>query len=234
MKKIFIAFVMFFAVQAGYCSVAPVTELIDTPTTSMLDYGGYEMQFRMFAGGGVLSKLNFGIFKSLNLGVGWEISNIIGVGNVVVAPPTLQLKFNVYEGNIKWPSFSIGYDGQGYFYDETSAEFMQKGKGVYVVFGKELFLPTLNFNAGLNINDFKEARIIGFANSSVIVIDDSLMFMVECDNIGKGDQVRLNSGLKLWITETFNIDFAVRNLTTSDESKFGCERIFRINYQGKF
>jgi hypothetical protein len=49
-----------------------VTELIDTPAYSILDYGGYEMQFRMFAGGGVLSKLNFGIFKSLNLGVGWK------------------------------------------------------------------------------------------------------------------------------------------------------------------
>ncbi|MDD5020658.1 MAG: hypothetical protein PHR82_00800 [Endomicrobiaceae bacterium] len=234
MKKILVTLLLLFAVQAGYSSVAPVTEIIDTPTHSILDYSGYEMQFRMFAGGGVLSKLNFGIFKSLNLGVGWEISNIIGVGNVVVAPPTLQLKFNIYEGDIKWPGFSIGYDGQGYFYDETSAEFLQKGKGIYIVVGKELFLPSLNFNAGLNINDFKEARVIGFVNSSVVVIEDALMFMLECDNIGKGDMTRLNSGLKLWITETFNIDFAVRNLTSSDESKFGCERIFRINYQGKF
>jgi hypothetical protein len=111
---------------------------------------------------------------------------------------------------------------------------MQKGKGVYAVIGKELFLPDLNFNAGVNVNDFKEARLIGFVNSSVIVIDDTLMFMVECDNIGKGDMTRLNSGLKLWITESFNIDFAMRNLTSSDETKYGCERIFRINYQGKF
>lgn len=234
MKKILVFALLFFVVGAGYCSVAPVTELIDTPAHSILDYGGYEMQFRMFAGGGVLSKLNFGIFKSLNLGVGWEISNLIGVGNVVVAPPSLQLKFNIYPGDAKWPGFSIGYDGQGYFYDETSAEFMQKGKGVYAVIGKELFLPDLNFNAGVNVNDFKEARLIGFVNSSVIVIDDTLMFMVECDNIGKGDMTRLNSGLKLWITESFNIDFAMRNLTSSDETKYGCERIFRINYQGKF
>ncbi len=233
MKKIIIGLFLFFAAQTGYCAYAPV-ELIDTPTRSILDYGGYEMQYRMFSGGGVLTKLNFGIFKSLNLGVGWEISNIIGTGDVVVAPPTLQIKFSVYDGDVKWPGFAIGYDGQGYFYDESQAEFRQKGKGVYVVVGKELFLPTLNFNAGLNINDFKEARVIGFANSSIVVIEDALLFMLECDNIGKGDDVRLNSGLKLWVTRSFTIDFAVRNLTTSDEAKFGCERLFRINYQSKF
>ena len=46
---------------------ANITYLVDTPTYSILDYGSYDIQFRVFSGGGVLTKLNVGIFKVLNI-----------------------------------------------------------------------------------------------------------------------------------------------------------------------
>jgi len=234
-KKIaFILVTVLFVSTYSFANQSNISYLIDTPTYSVLDYGSYDLQFRVFSNGGVISKLNFGIFKTLNLGVSWELSNIIGTGNVVVAVPALQLKFNIYEGNGKVPGFAIGYDGQGFFYDEEEADFRQKGKGVYFVFGKELFLPTLNLNAGVNVNDFKDARLIGFVGSSITIIDHSLTGMLECDNIGKGAYTRLNAGLRLWITENFDIDFIMRNLLTDEEEKYGCERIFKLSYQSRF
>jgi hypothetical protein len=67
-----------------------------------------------------------------------------------------------------------------------------------------------------------------------IIIPETLMFMTEYDNIGKGSDSRLNAGLRLWITENFDIDFMMRNLLTNDELRYGCERIFKLSYQSRF
>ncbi len=233
LKKIFFILSAILFIQTNLFAVT-VTELIDTPTYSILDYGSYEMQFRIFNNGGVTSKISFGIFKALNLGVSWELSNIVGVGNTVVAIPALQIKLNVYEGDAKFPGVAVGYDGQGFFYNDSNSEFLQKGKGIYTVIGKELLLPGLNFNLGLNVNDFKEVRLLGFVGSSYSIVDDSFLAMLEYDNIGKGADARLNLGFKLWATENFGIDFILRNILTGDEERFGCERILRLSYYGRF
>lgn len=234
-KRIFLS-ILFLTISLcatkAYCE--NVTYLIDTPTPYIMEYGSYNIQFRMFSDGGVLTKLNFGVFKSLNLGVSWELSNLIGVNDVTVAIPALQVKFNVYSGNETIPAMAIGYDGQGYFYDTDDADFIQKGKGVYFVFGREILLPSLNLNAGINVNDFKKACLLGFIAASYTLIEETLLFMAEYDNIGKGRDARVNAGFKLWITENLDLDFILRNCTTGDKERFGCERIFRIGYQSKF
>ena len=146
----------------------------------------------------------------------------------------LLLGENLYSGSEKLPGFAIGYDGQGYFYDKDDADFIQKGKGIYVVAGKEILFPSLNLNIGLNLNDFKEPCLLGFVGASFVIVDEVLMFMTEYDNIGKGAYARANVGLRLWITENFDLDFMLRNFTTTDKEKFGCERIFKVSYQSKF
>ena len=236
-KRIFLMFLI--AASVSFTTRADlfatnITELIDTPTHSILDYGSYEIQFRVFTDGGVTPRLSCGIFKILNIGVSWEFSNIIGVGNTVVAIPALQLKLSVYEGDANLPGVAVGYDGQGFFYNDSDAEFLQKGKGVYAVAGKELFLPGLNFNAGLNVNDFKDVALIGFLGSSYSIVDETLLAMLEYDNIGKGADARLNVGFKLWATENFGIDLILRNILTGDEERLGCERVLRLSYQGRF
>jgi hypothetical protein len=232
-KKIFFILMSVFFINTSLFA-AGITELIDTPTHSILDYGSYEIQFRIFTNGGVTPRLNFGIFKVLNIGVSWEFSNIIGVGNAIVAVPALQLKLNVYEGDVNLPGVAVGYDGQGFFYNDSDGKFLQKGKGVYVVAGKELFLPGLNFNIGLNVNDFKEVRLLGFAGSSYSIVDETLLAMLEYDNIGQGAYSRLNVGFKLWATENFGIDLILRNILTGDQERFGCERVLRLSYQSRF
>lgn len=233
LKKVFFILLSVFLLNTSSFA-AGITELIDTPTHSILDYGSYEIQFRIFANGGVTPRLNFGIFKVLNIGVSWEFSNIIGVGNAIVAVPALQLKLNVYEGDANLPGVAVGYDGQGFFYNDSDGEFLQKGKGVYAVVGKELFLPGLNFNVGLNVNDFKEVRLLGFVGGSYSIVDETLLAMLEYDNIGQGAYSRLNTGFKLWATENFGIDLILRNILTGDQEKFGCERVLRLSYQSRF
>ncbi|MBQ4178983.1 MAG: hypothetical protein II598_04505 [Elusimicrobia bacterium] len=211
-----------------------VTYLVDTPTYSILDYGCYDVLFRVFSGGGVLAKLNFGVFQILNLGVSWELGSLIGCYDVSVAVPALQVKCNIYSGDENVPGFAVGYDGQGFFYDKDDGDFIQKGKGIYLVAGKELFFPTLNINAGINMNDFKNPGVLGFINASYEILEESLMAMLEFDNIGGGKDGRLNLGFRVWITDDFDIDFILRNCTTPDQDRFGCERILKISYQSRF
>ena len=233
-------FVLTVAVILGVCIysnnvyAANITYLVDTPTYSILDYGSYDIQFRVFSGGGVLTKLNVGIFKVLNIGVSWELGGLIGADDVTVALPALQVKLNVYSGSEKLPGFAIGYDGQGFFYNKDDEDFVQKGKGAYIVFGKELFFPRLNFNAGINVNDFKDPRLLGFISTHYEIIEEALMVMLEYDNLGQGKDARLNGGFRVWITENFDLDFILRNFTTTDKEKNGCERILKISYQSRF
>jgi hypothetical protein len=196
----------------------------------MLDYGSYDLNFRFFSGGGVLTRLNFGVFKIVNLGLGWELANVIGTQDITVAPPTLSLKIKPFSGGLILPSIAFGYDGQGYFYNKNSNDFTQKERGVFLLFGRELFFPGLEMNFGVNMNDFRTNTVYGFTNLN-IDIDDKLYFLAEYDNINYLPASRLNAGIRFFITSDLGIDLAGRDIGAADRK---AERILSIAYRGKF
>ncbi|MBN1822701.1 MAG: hypothetical protein JW803_00115 [Endomicrobiales bacterium] len=210
---------------------AEPTFVIDTPTASVLDYGGYNLNFRLFTDGGILTRLNFGVFRIVNLGFGWEMEKVIGNSEeVVVGPPALYLKIKAYEGGMVLPAFSLGYDGQGYFYDKDASEFIQKERGVFFVFGREMFFPGFNLSFGANMNDFKENKLMGFTGINYNV-EDKVNFLVEYDNINYLPDARLNLGLRIFVTDSVSIDLAGRDIGAADRN---AERIVRIGYLGQF
>jgi hypothetical protein len=203
---------------------------IDTPTAGMLDYGAYDLNFRLFSGGGVLTRLNFGVFKIVNLGLGWELANVIGTQDITVAPPTLSLKIKPFSGGMILPSIAFGYDGQGYFYNKNSNEFNQKERGVYILFGRELFFPGLEMNFGVNMNDFKSNTVYGFTNLN-IDIDEKLYFLAEYDNVNYLPASRVNAGIRFFITSDLGLDLAGRDIGAAGRQ---AERILSIDYRSKF
>ncbi len=206
------------------------TYIIDTPTKGMLDYANYTVDFRFFSEGGILTRMSFGVFKMVNLGVGWEVDNLVGTQNPIAAPPSLFLKIRVFDGGMVLPAFAFGYDGQGYFYNKASNEFTQKEKGIFIVFGRELFAPDLNLNAGANMNDFKENKIYGFVNAEY-EIEEKFMIMGEYDNINYFPEARLNVGLRVIVSDSISIDIAGRDIASPDRK---AERIVKVGYTGKF
>jgi hypothetical protein len=209
---------------------AETAYIIDTPNMGMLDYGSYNLNFRLFNNGGILSRLNFGVFKIVNLGVGWELSSVIGDRDISVSPPSLYLKIRPFTGGTILPAFAFGYDGQGYFYDKDNSEYLLKEKGVFVVFGRELFFPGFELNIGGNMNDFKTNTVYGFANFSVNV-EDKFYLLGEYDNINYFPESILNLGVRFAVTEYLTIDLAGRDVGAAGRS---AERIVRVNYQGRF
>jgi hypothetical protein len=236
LKRILSLFLMFFMFVT--LSFAAKTYVIDTPTYGLLTYGSYDFGFRCFSNGNVISNIDFGVFKPLNIGVYWEIDKLIGKDNIKVAIPTLNIKLRIYEGDMIFPGIAIGYNGQGYLIGTgLKSGYVQKAKGLYVVLGRELFFDGFILNVGANINDFSIVKVYGFVNTMVTLFKDFLYFMTEYDNINYLPDARLNCGLKLSLSEYLDVDCIVRDCfgkSNATGTGVSNERILKLSYSGKF
>jgi hypothetical protein len=214
-----------------FAKSSELIECIDSPTAAVHDYGAYNINFRMFTGGSILSRMNFGVFKIVNLGFGWELQQLVGNQNVTVAPPTLSLKIRPYAGGIFLPALALGYDGQGSYYNSNTNDFAQKERGIYVVLTRELLMPGFELSTGANMNDFKSDTVYGFANLN-INMENVFVIMAEYDNIHYQPENRLNGGLRFALTDDLSVDLAGRDLVGS--GPMAKERIIRVNYTGRF
>jgi len=238
MKKIFIPVFLFLLTLPITCNSA--TEIVETPNTEVIDYYSMDVNFRLYSNGGIVSKLMFGVFKRLNIGCSWDVENLIGTQTPEARQPALHLKFRVYDGSKNFPAFAIGYDGQGYTYNESSSTYLHKEKGIYFVGGMELLIKNLWFHLGTNVNfsskENNKAEMFGFTSIDYSILDKEkkvVSFLVEYDNLFKNsDDARLNAGLRVFPAQNLNIDFLFSDI--SSPKKYETERILRIDYQTTF
>ncbi|MBI4395649.1 MAG: hypothetical protein HY548_01045, partial [Elusimicrobia bacterium] len=124
----------------------------------------------------------------------------------------------------------LGFDGQGYFYDEKKDEYLQREKGLYLVGSGEAFVPSLHLHGGLNIYDFSEDDLFGFAGIHYLH-NNVLSLQFEADNLRSARRNRLNLGGRYFITPSLSVDLAARDLWAAGRK---AERIIRLNYFGSF
>ncbi|MDR2395981.1 MAG: hypothetical protein LBD57_05220 [Endomicrobium sp.] len=234
LKKMLSLLLVFF--NFNIASFAVKTYVVDTPTYGSLSYGSYDFGFRCFSSGNVLSNIDFGVFKFLNIGMSWEIDKLIGYDNIKVAIPTLNVKLKIYEGSMVLPGIAIGYDGQGYFIDTSlKSGYVQKARGLYFVLGREIFFDGFILNIGANVNDFSVVKVYGFINSMIPIFKEIMYFMTEYDNINYFPDARLNWGLKLSLSEYLDVDCIIRDCFGKDDiTRVPNERILKLSYSGKF
>lgn len=218
--------------------LAPDTDVIDAPTTAVLDYGGYATRTRFYAKGGMLEYVDFGIFQNLNLGASVTIDGLIGNDRTVrVRAPQAQVRYRFYEGDRYVPSFAVGYDGQGFDYASTEHRYNHRQRGFYVVATEELGVPGLMIHPEMNISDFDSNSFFG-SIPLTYNIADKVEPMIEWDNINNFLDSRLNAGARFFVTPHFNVDFAVRgigqggNFPNGDSR--GPERIVQLKYSANF
>ncbi len=218
--------------------VTPDTDVIDAPTTAVLDNYGYSARSRFYSRGGLLQHLSFGVYPGINLGASAAIDGLIGdESHVRMRAPTAQVKYRFYEGDAQLPSFAVGFDGQGYAYNTGIRRFNQRQRGFYVVATKELGVPGLELHPSFNVSDFDSNSIFGSIPLS-INIRDKASILLEWDNIANWSDSRLNAGLRAYLTPNFNVDFAVRAIGAggvySDGARRGPERIVQLKYSNSF
>lgn len=218
--------------------VQPDTDVIDAPTTAVLDNYGYSARSRFYAKGGLLQYLSFGVYPGINLGASMASDGLIGdEEHVRMRAPTAQVKWRFYEGDNEMPSFAVGFDGQGYRYNVTDRRFNQRQRGFYVVATKELLVPGFQIHPSFNVSDFDTNGIFG-SLPLTINIRDKAEFLAEWDNINNWSDSRLNLGLRAFLTPNFHVDFAVRAIGAGgfygDGARRGPERVVQLKYSGSF
>ncbi len=219
-------------------SIQPDTDVIDAPTTAVLDNYGYSARSRFYSRGGIMQYLSFGVYPGVNLGASASMDGLIGdERNVRLRAPTEQVKWRFCAGDNEMPSFAIGFDGQGYRYNAGDRRFNQRQRGFYIVATKELGVPGLQLHPSFNISDLDSNGIFG-SLPLTISIRDKAEVLVEWDNINNWSDSRLNMGLRAYLNPNFHVDFAVRAIGAggfySDGALRGPERVVHLKYSNSF
>ncbi|MBI5209251.1 MAG: hypothetical protein HY927_04670 [Elusimicrobia bacterium] len=219
-------------------SAQPDTDLIDVPTTAVLDYGGYAAKTRFFSHGGMLQHVSFGVFHRLNIGASLNVDRLIGSDETTrVRAPNVQAKYRFFDGDHLIPSFAVGFDGQGYLYNRDGKRYNNRHRGFFVVASQELFVPGLETHPVFNISDFDSNSIYGAIPLSLNIRDRAAL-MAEWDNISDWSTSRINAGLRVYVTPGLHIDFALRGIGQggrfSDDTVRGPERAVQLSYRGNF
>lgn len=210
-------------------------EIVDVPTADVVDHYGYNVSFRFGKDGRLQSKTAFGIFPRLNLGFGFDAERVIGTGNGRLNNPTLNVKFRLFDGKRALPALAIGFDAQGYNFNKVLDEYEQQEKGLYAAATKEILVPNLIFNIGVNHFDFDKGNSTRGFFGLAYTYAHTIGLLFEWDHATDYDERRINFGGRYFVTPVFVVDLIGRNVpigpTRSDRET---ERIVRLGYTGSF
>lgn len=207
-----------------------MTDLTDVPTAEVVDHYGYNVNFRFYTGGGVLARTAFGVFPRLNIGFGLDTEQLIGNQTADINRPTLNVKFRIFDGKRSLPALALGYDGQGYFFNDVTDKYVQREKGLFLVGSGEIIVPDLTFHAGANVYDFHDDKYFGFTGINYL-IEDLVGISFEVDNIRVARDNRMTAGFRYYVTPSFSVQLAGRDLGAAGRK---AERIVRLEYFGSF
>lgn len=226
------------APDASTAGLQPDIDVIDAPTASVLDYGGYSSRSRFYSNGGFLEYASFGVYPGLNLGASAAVDGLIGnTKDVRVRAPAAQVRYRFYDGDASLPALAMGYDGQGYLYNSQTQRYDERQRGFYVVATREIGVPQLQIHPSINVSDFNSNSIYG-SLPLTLNIRDKASLLAEWDNIANFSNSRVNLGVRAYLTPNFEVDFAVRSIGAggyySDGQRRGPERVVQLKYSGNF
>ena len=225
-------YILPFVFLAGPLNAIHLEEyLIDTPTAKVAPIKTFTATSRIFSQGGLVTFFTFTPLDRFSIGTGVTLEHIVGTNDedIKILPPSLQLKFQIYDGNEIWPMIALGFNNQGFYYDHEEDKYLQLANGIYLAGTQEIFIQGLMANYGLNIttDGFEFEKLHSFLSLNY-TLTEYLDFMLEWDNIRSLRTSRVNSGLRIYIAEFFALDFAVRNFNNK------AERILQIKYNYTF
>lgn len=226
MTRLIIIFIFLFLPILSYTND---TECVNTPTAEVINYGIGELTVRVYSGGGVVTRFVFAPFNRVSFGGSLDVEKLIGYETPKVHDPAFYFKWKIFDGTVIFPAVALGYDGQGYNFNNNSYTF--PAKGVFLTFSQNILLDKLFLNYGVNLAKYKEeTRMFGFA-AVKFTLEDIVNLSVEIENVGEVDIQRVNLQCGIVLAKIVNVDILFINLGKTAED---IERQVRINYQYKF
>ena len=214
--------------------------LIFIPKACGLNYGEYNINFRMYNEGGMLTRAVFGVIQGLNVGFSWDILHLIGTETAMGRNPQLYLKFDLYRGGRLMPATSVGYDAQGYEWNAGTKKYDSSPVGFFLVMSKELMLNNFYLTGGgdydtedKNPDHSFTDKLNGFAGFNFKPSKFSVYG--EAINIGRGSEYcRINGGALYEIVEGLQFMLAFENISEAGKVNKQQQRTFSILYRGAF
>jgi len=111
--------------------VSPMVEVVDIPTADIIDPMTYSVNFRFYNAGGIASRLVIGPLKRVNLGITFDTQGIIGSEDPHMVRPSVYFKLRAFDGTDVLPALALGYDNQGYLYQNSTRDFLEKENAPY-------------------------------------------------------------------------------------------------------
>ncbi len=231
------------ALSAQDIAISEQRTLINRPTAGSLERGSFDIELRMFPGGGLLGGIAVGLTERITFGTSYGGLNIIGEGEVDWNPrPEVNFKYRLMEESYTAPALSIGFSGQGFGeWSDSLKRYQIKSPGVYVALSKNYsMIGNLGFHAGTNLSFEKEDGDdeinlwIGFDKS----INEEISLLGEYDfalndnsdkSLGSGNGY-LNAALRWAFVEELIIEFNVNNLLGNRNDSDAASREIKIIY----
>jgi len=216
--------------------------IIYIPSGECLNYGEYNMSFRVYNYGGMLTRSVFGVLQGMNVGFSWDIANLIGSETVHGRDPALYLKLDLFRESVLMPAMALGYDAQGYEWDASRREYSRQALGAFLVMSKEFILPNLYLTGVTNYNnkdrdpdhDFMD-KLGGFAGFNYT--PSRVGFYYEAVNLGQGRNLcRMNAGAKYEVVDGLQFMLSFENISEAGRIELDKQqqRTFSILYKGAF
>lgn len=231
-KLIFPALFLFLPLltAAQSADAVPQTLIIDTPTAAVLDKYQASLLTRAYSNGTIMESLDFGVIPQVNIGLSLAVYELVGNSDdIKVLDPDFQVKWKLYDGSLYLPAIAIGYDGRRYGYNRKTKKYMDDRKGGYLTLTREIFIPGLDFTAGVNLSDFDRHDVYFFTGLSLRVKEWAAL-LAEWDNINNMRDSRLNIGARINVAPSLALSGAVRRIGRGDEN----ERILQLRYVTNF
>jgi hypothetical protein len=241
MKKLItagLALVISLSAQAQEMKELPINRLIDNPTAGILPRGAFDFDMTLYAEGGVLMGVNFGLLDRLNMGASFGGQGVVSDQSPDWnARPELAVKYRLIDESITWPALALGYSGQGHgrwieFENGTKDRYEVKAKGFFLTAGKNFILGNmglLGLHAGVNLNGIENDDDQGLnlwiaadkqINDELAVISEYNFGFDDYKTGLSGKKGFLNLGLRWTFAErlALELDFkdVLKNRKTSD------------------
>jgi len=237
-KDVFLLGLAFLILFIGISKAKDPQDLIDDPTAYILERGTFSLNFRMYEGGGILTKVGLGFTDNIMLGVPIDVRNAIGRGDSKCEfPIPVCGKIKIIDERDAIPTISIGFDPYNFSqYGKSGDEIRPL---LYISFTKSgsfvEFPIYWVFGVDNDLENFKYENACPFGGVSIYLNKD-LSIMGEAEKIYKGNDKKetiVNAGIRYIISPGLHIEVDFKEVVGIDKSPDPIRSI-RIGYNSKF
>jgi hypothetical protein len=224
--------VLFAQGTAGENAKYEYRQLIDMPTSGIMERGSVGLTTELLPYGTLIAKVEAGIFDNVSIGLSYGGTNIIGSGEPgwYPFPPGVNFRFRAIDESTLIPSLTLGFDTQGkgeYFKDEK--RYAIKAPGIFAAASKNFgLLGYLSLHGTVNytvIEDHDGDNFINLMVGAEKTLGSSFSFLIEynfafndnsTNQFGEGKGY-LNIGVRWSIANCVTVGFDLRDLLANKQ-----------------